>query len=836
MVNSLSGSVSHCIAASLFVLNLLATQAPPGETPRSHVEVLTSSPHQYRIRMAGTVDGINTRDPVIYKPWKQGFEPMRLVRLENIGVTEIVNPWVIVNDKRDWRTAEAIVAEALRSYGNPATMTDRDRARAIYEFVRTHRFHATTGDFEVRDPVKLFNVYGYALCGDNAPALMDLWRLAGLKVRRGFPNGHCVSEAWYEGAWHLLDADEAMIFLQRDNETIASDRDVARDHDLIKRTVEDETDAALYSYDGPRSGEFPSHIGHTMNFRLRPGESLEWRWGNVGKLHYVAEGLYSMKSPHLREHWGEDAWALLCNGKWIYAPPLRNPAARSGVQAEGIAWAQVFSEPAIHPVKASSTGSLVWTIETPYVIVGGNLRARLGTKAGGSCVFQVSIDGLSWQEVFRTAGAFQGEVQVDLDKFFSAPGPARYRYWIRANLHAQSAPTDAGIDALRVENDLQMAPLSLPSLELGENIVRYSDETRGPRSVRITFQWVERSWPTPPPPPPEPVFPTDGAQVDGTQLTLRWKAPVHPEGDRIVAYFFQLSDDPALRWALSSAFEQMVPATENPPSFLTRKAGLLNPGKHYYWHVRAKTDKGVWSPWSSTWSFVPQGPGVPLSLRMERTADGGVLLWNPNPKGRAAVSYLVYVSNEKGFSVSDVPYEVNVGNQQVRGLFPGKRTVTFPANLLARTTAPRLVLNPVHAFYRVVAVDARGIRSGPSDYVEAPRPWIYSKPPTEAKVGVPYRYEVKTISSIGDLTYRSFPPEESYQAAFWDADQPKFSLVEELPRCGNVDPAWLKLDPKTGVLSGVPRAVHVGEYQINIRVEIPGAGVDLQSFPLRVMP
>ncbi len=101
-------------------------------------------------------------------------------------------------------------------------------------------------------------------------------------------------------------------------------------------------------------------------------------------------------------------------------------------------------------------------------------------------------------------------------------------------------------------------------------------------------------------------------------------------------------------------------------------------------------------------------------------------------------------------------------------------------------------------------------------------------------MGVPYRYEVKTISSIGDLTYRDFPPDESYQGAFWEPDQPRFSLVGELARCGNSDQGWLRLDPRTGVLSGTPKAEYVGEYQVNIRVEIPGAGVDLQSFPLKV--
>ena len=46
--------------------------------------------------------------------------------------------------------------------------------------------------------------------------------------------------------------------------------------------------------------------------------------------------------------------------------------------------------------------------------------------------------------------------------------------------------SDVGaFDRIRIENDLQMAVLSLPALELGDNIVRYSDETTAPHVVNV---------------------------------------------------------------------------------------------------------------------------------------------------------------------------------------------------------------------------------------------------------------------------------------------------------------------------------------------------------------
>jgi len=47
----------------------------------------------------------------------------------------------------------------------------------------THRFHASTGDNEVNDPVKVFNVYGYTTCGNDSICLAGLWRTAGFPVR-----------------------------------------------------------------------------------------------------------------------------------------------------------------------------------------------------------------------------------------------------------------------------------------------------------------------------------------------------------------------------------------------------------------------------------------------------------------------------------------------------------------------------------------------------------------------------------------------------------------------------------------------------------------------------
>jgi hypothetical protein len=155
----------------------------------------------------------------------------------------------------------------------------------------------------------------------------------------------------------------------------------------------------------------------------------------------------------------------------------------------------------------------------------------------------------------------------------------------------------------------------------------------------------------------------------------------------------------------------------------------------------------------------------------------------------------VYGSDEKGFSVSDLPYKAAIGTS--KELQP-----EFPANFIAETTATELAVmgdgiespNANKTFYRVVAVDSQGKRSGPSDYATAPRPTIYGKPATQAKVGTEYRCQLQANRSLGDLQLRMVGNKET--ANFWDIETPRFAI--------EAGPAWLKIDPGTGMLSTGP--------------------------------
>src|SRR5262245_3021909 len=747
------------------------TNHSPTDVPKRHVEQVAAGQHTYTIRQGGTMDGTNCRSPVGVGMMdgpaiQQTWESNRAVRLENVGETDVVNPW-LSNGRNAFRNLGEIVSSAVTP-----DMTDREKAFALWFQEIRHRYHWGGDNNELGDPVKLFNVYGHNTCGNDSVCLAGLWKKAGLKVTPARVVGHCVTQAYFDGRWNLFDGDMHSMYLLRDNRTVACEQDLVRDHDLIKRShtqgilnpdkrATDEWQASIYVFEGQPEGDRNSATGTTMNMTLRPAEAITWRWGHADPVKFHGEN--KPRYPN-----------LICNGLWEYRPDFSSDLWKKGAaEIDGIRVNR--GELTATDAKA---GAIVWNGRSPYVLVGGRLEVE-----GTGAKFSLSWDGKTWMET-----------GPDLDKFFPPSGPARYEYRLRCELGA-----DGRLARLGIVNDLQMAPLALPTMALGENKFVYTDQSPGQRKVRITHNWVERSASRPPEAPSAPVFPKDGGETQGTDLVFRWLPANDPDGDRIADYHFELSDRPDMKWPLSTNFYKLISNTPDrgKSQYTVPHVGLLTPEQTYYWRVRAMNDKGVWGAWSSTWKFTPRGPEPPIDviLNFDQERNRGILWWKANPAGRKPVKYRIYGSDDKGFSVSDEPHKVVVGISKV---IPSAR----PANFIMEVAATEAAVigaeveptNANRAFYRVAAVDEQGKRSGPSEFAEAPRPIIYSHPVTDAKVRVEYRYSLSTIRSLGDLRTRVVEGKETMN--YWDIESPRFALQQ--------GPPWLKINTSTGLLSGIP--------------------------------
>lgn len=749
------------------------------------------------------MDGANCRTPMGCGINREGayvqtWESNRAIRMENIGETDVINPW-LSNGRNTFRSAHEIVA-AVTAPG----MTDAEKAYALWFQEIQYRHHSGGDNNELLDPVKVFNVYGYNTCGNDSIALGTLWHTAGLKVAPARALGHCISQAFHDGGWHFYDGDMHSVYLMRDNETVASEQDIVRDHDLVKRThskgimMQDtwwdgQGMCAMYFYQGEVTGERGGKSATTMNMVLRPGEALVWRWGQVSPLKYHG----ALQTVPTYE-------STIYNGLWEYKPNLANSLWQKGAATIE----NVVSDAEGVKAEAGRTGTIIWNMRSPYVFVGGKIDAE-----GNGARFSISFDGKNWQSVTN-----------NLDKAFPIVGTARYEYQLRCQLEGTSK-----LHAISIVNDLQMAPRALPEMTVGENLFSYGDDAKSDRKIRITHEWVERSASRPPMAPSTAVYPPMNGDAEGTDIVFKWSPAQDADGDDIADYQFELSNRPDMRWPLSMSFYKLISRTADgakekgktkgsiKSQYTLPEAGLLTPDRNYYWHVRAMDDKGVWGPWSQTWSFTAHSAPQPVdvALTYDRATGTGVLKWKQNPIGRRPVKYRVYGSNEKGFTIADKAFQGTVGitKEEMATWNPW-----FPANFIGETVTTEMTVQGESvnlaggnkSYYRVVAIDAKGNRSGPSDYAAAPRPIIYSKPVRLAKVGEEYRYPILVNHSLGDLSSR-MKPDGQQVSGYFDIEHPQF-VIER-------GPSWLKIDPSSGVLGGKPDAAGKSEVVVTARIE-----------------
>ncbi|HEX7896534.1 MAG TPA: hypothetical protein VF950_02155, partial [Planctomycetota bacterium] len=164
----------------------------PSDVPKQHKEAVASGKHAYTVTQGGTMDGRSCRSPMGVGMSREGaieqtWESNRAVRMENVGDTDVVNPW-LSNGRNTLRTLEEVVATAVTP-----DMTDADKAKALWWERIKYRYHFGGADgSEEGDLIKVLHIYGYNACGTDAMMMAELWKQAGLKAAPVRGVGHCI--------------------------------------------------------------------------------------------------------------------------------------------------------------------------------------------------------------------------------------------------------------------------------------------------------------------------------------------------------------------------------------------------------------------------------------------------------------------------------------------------------------------------------------------------------------------------------------------------------------------------------------------------------------------
>jgi hypothetical protein len=596
------------------------------QASREHTLEIESNHHTYQIEMGGSIDGFNS---VYYVETYSGhmrqevrFEPNEYLIIENTGHIDVVNPQVVVNERRNWHSADTILAEILKP-----SMTDREKAMAVFRFCSSFDIQAHENDLRVgppfpddasnpsrntfkerADPVKAANCYYCGGCQYSASNFVILCRYAGLEARavwisqRDRYATHCVAEVKYDGQYHLFDPENRTFYLTSDNTDIASYQQISQDLGLLERThhsgfanLEKPWCQRKYKYDlhcPPHEMPVEQWLSR-LDVTLRPDERLIRRWDNIGKFRHGHNVRHKPGIPY-----------RLADGKLIYQPNLADENHRRGIVSElniVASWEDGLS-PHLHPHVVGDRAYVIYKVQSPYPIVGGLAGGTFRRKEGDLRIC-LSVGQSDWIEIWSAeiTGVFEWYVSLDewIDPLHTE---ARYDYYIKYEFTAAASPDDVGIDQVYIESDLEMANTSLPSLSVGENRVIYQDDTAGSHSVRVTHGWEENSEAQSPDAPAGTFFPQDGMTVPVSLLEkLQWQAATCPDGDEIADYHIQVSPRPDMLLPVSPNFDRIISSSE--PEWAIPH-GWLVPGRRYFWRVRAQSKWGLWSEWSEVWQFI----------------------------------------------------------------------------------------------------------------------------------------------------------------------------------------------------------------------------------------
>ena len=400
------------------------------------------------------------------------------------------SPHVVGTLRPDYYTLENMLR-----FPSFAGKKGEDMAVAIHD----HMTHRTDGTYHfwdvfesrglpqrrrrVIDALKILNVYGWAICGQQASLLYALYRTAGMEARQFLAPGHCLCEVCYDGRWHVLDADMWAWFRHPDGH-IASPYELAKNPQALITDNPNRSDpchmpdrkvegfAEMYAACATEGDHirdiFPPWLdqAHAMDFHLRPGETLVRSQTQQG-CYYLPAAWKKLMSEHAQEWNGFPrerfpAHRTFGNGRWIYAPDLTD----ASDDFRFACWGEGTLQPGRHGL--TGPGESVIRIQSPYVFCGrpefqgDRVLTRDGVwlEFSGEGTLKIELDTPERTWTTLVDGAGTHAARLDITEFMDA----RYEARIRVTLGR-----GATLRRLRFEGVIMTAPISLPRLQEGVN-------------------------------------------------------------------------------------------------------------------------------------------------------------------------------------------------------------------------------------------------------------------------------------------------------------------------------------------------------------------------------
>ncbi len=432
----------------------------------------------------------------------------------------------------DFFSRETLLAGTMRP-----EMTDEEKAIAIWRLTNRRIWHFPRPD--ENDPMRVLNVYGYALCGTiqrvmvwlaqgvwgqegggsaglNSRPISDprmyeiaaggwlvdsMMRLGGRKPSStgqvSTRMGHTWCQLYYGGRAAFLDAHAGFFVYTADGKHIASISEIAGDFTLVSDPVR--TSEPFMPCDGGRPEFFYRCTGgardkglqqtrHSMALTVRPGETLTFHFDKL-------PGAYFKRSRSWLKQWvpefyadgpfhrcpgaGDGHWRHYGNGEIRFRPDLtKNGFRESLAEFDNLAAPADSGNPGLRPARAGQPLRLAFGFETPYVMVGGEVEAEFELPPGTTASLSLvsPVRGVRPQLLARAEGA-EGKDRRQRLRGVMDLFEARYPYDARILIETTGGTDEAppALLDLDIRFVTQLNFLTLPRLLPGPNTVHWSN-------------------------------------------------------------------------------------------------------------------------------------------------------------------------------------------------------------------------------------------------------------------------------------------------------------------------------------------------------------------------
>jgi hypothetical protein len=451
---------------------------------------------------------------------------------------EVVNPRVTTDRAVDTSSPEAMVKSLIKP-----DMTDRQKALAVYNFVRRTMFHYRyLTRYGGGGTMDLINGTGYCLCTPTAGTQARLCTIAGLKGRVLNTPGHGSVSVFYGGKWHWMDAFIGGCVWNKERTAIASLAEINADPSLLKR--KNASPAILFPCGDvlladarrfePENRKYQESCGpddatwaaratpgkrqamvwddrSSLAITLRPGERYVRSWNHEAGMYFLMKtpkrfapphhfcGLACEKrdtvnwpywQPYVKEISSTDpktgkprtvkTGRYWANGRLIWKPKLAAATLKQFARSENVK----VEGGALKPVDGEKPAILEWKVKCPYMLQGGWLRA----KVSGTLKASLQPKRRHKFEALKVAvGKKKGNLEAALrPALMTAKGTRSY------TLRLELSGREAALSDLELITVFQHNMYALPQLMPGKNKVRVTVPD-GEKLKDINFRF-ELAW------------------------------------------------------------------------------------------------------------------------------------------------------------------------------------------------------------------------------------------------------------------------------------------------------------------------------------------------------